>query len=97
MNECAGRAEGGVILINAEAFKVHHPECFHHGLGATRFVKVVIGDGADRSTIADVGVKLTKALIGVWEAPLLSSVFGHNNLAWVKAFEGGEEVFWVHL
>ena len=58
---------------------------------------MVIGDGADRSTVANVGVELTKALIGVREAPLLSSVFGHNDLAWVKALKGGEEVFWLYF
>jgi len=35
VDECASRSKGGVILIDTEAFKVHYPECFHHGLGAT--------------------------------------------------------------
>jgi len=58
---------------------------------------VVIGDGADRSTITNVDVELAKALICVREAPLLGSVFGHNDLTRVKAFEGSEEVFWLHF
>ena len=92
MHQCARCAERGVVAIDAEAFEVEHAEGLHHGLRAGDFVKVIVGDFSHGATVAQIRVEFVEFGGVRIVAPIRGGVFWHDDLAWVDALEGGEQV-----
>ena len=97
MDECSRGAKGGVVAVDTEAFEIEHAEGLHHRLSACDFVEVVVWDFRNRTAVAEVGEELIELRCIGAVGPVGGGVFWHDDLAWIDAFEGGKQAFWLCL